>query len=127
VGVSDRPGMTWSPDTADLMSLADARSMLGGISAQTLYRLIHDGDLDLVKIRRRSFIRRGDLDELVERSTRGIGTGRPTAPRPSENRHGGSRGRGAGHRGVSDTRHDERKGLSCTRTIVAATQPTAKT
>jgi excisionase family DNA binding protein len=53
-----------------LVSLREARKYLGGISPQTLYRLVADGDLRLVKLRRRSFIRIADLERLVAASTR---------------------------------------------------------
>lgn len=52
------------------MSLREAREYLGGISPQTLYRLVADGQLRLVKLRRRSFIRVADLERLVAASTR---------------------------------------------------------
>lgn len=51
------------------MSLNEAREYLGGISPQTLYRLVADGHLRLVKLRRRSFIRLADLERLVAGST----------------------------------------------------------
>jgi excisionase family DNA binding protein len=54
----------------DLLTVAEAKDILGGISAQTLYRLIADEQLAIVKIRRRTFIRRSDVDALIERSTR---------------------------------------------------------
>jgi excisionase family DNA binding protein len=49
-----------------LVSRRDARALLGGISNQTLYRLIAERSLRLVKVRRRSFIRRDDIDALIE-------------------------------------------------------------
>jgi excisionase family DNA binding protein len=53
-----------------LLSAAEAREYLGGISPQTLYRLVNEHGLPLVKIRRRSFFHRTDLDALVRASTR---------------------------------------------------------
>jgi excisionase family DNA binding protein len=55
---------TASPPSS-LVSLADARAYLGGVSAQTLYRLVADGQLTIIKVRRRSFLRRSDLERLV--------------------------------------------------------------
>jgi excisionase family DNA binding protein len=45
--------------------------LLGGISYQTLYQLVADRSLRLVKVRRRSFIRRDDIDALIERGASG--------------------------------------------------------
>jgi excisionase family DNA binding protein len=62
-----------SPITAPssrLVSLADARTSLGGVSPQTLYRLAADGDLRIVKVRRRSFVPASDIDAYIARSTR---------------------------------------------------------
>jgi excisionase family DNA binding protein len=59
--------------SALLVSLRDARRTLGGVSNQTLYRLVADGQITLIKIRRRSFIRRSELDDLIRRSIRGVG------------------------------------------------------
>jgi excisionase family DNA binding protein len=56
-----------------LVSRDQARVLLGGISNQTLYRLIADRSLRLVKVRRRSFIHRADIDALIERNTSGGG------------------------------------------------------
>jgi excisionase family DNA binding protein len=53
-----------------LMTTSQARQYLGGVSPQTLYRLINEEGLPLVKIRRRTFFRRSDLDALVRASTR---------------------------------------------------------
>jgi excisionase family DNA binding protein len=50
---------------APLMDVDDGRRYLGGISRQTLYKLVRDGDLTIVKLRRRSFLRRADLDALI--------------------------------------------------------------
>ena len=58
------------PPHSPLVSVREARRVLGGISAQTLYRLVRDGDLKIVKLRRRSFLRRADIDALIDRSTR---------------------------------------------------------
>jgi hypothetical protein len=58
------------PDLAPLLDRAEARRYLGGISAQTLHRLVRDRELVIFKIRRRSFLRRVDREALVERSTR---------------------------------------------------------
>jgi excisionase family DNA binding protein len=72
--VGDRAGMrpdapTDTAVSSPLVGLREARFLLGGISAHTLYRLISDGDLRLVKLRRRSFIRRAEVEQLIERST----------------------------------------------------------
>jgi hypothetical protein len=52
-----------------LVPVLDARQILGGVSSQTIYRLVKRGDLRLVKIRRRSFIRLDDLQLLIASST----------------------------------------------------------
>lgn len=69
----DPEGVTWNPtaEANQLVTVRDARRMLGGISSQTIYRLVHDGDLTIVKIRRRSFIRTADLAALINRGLAG--------------------------------------------------------
>jgi excisionase family DNA binding protein len=64
-----------TPKAPPLLNLPEARAYLGGISNQTLYRLIADRSLRLVKVRRRSFIYRADIDALIERSTSDGGDG----------------------------------------------------
>jgi excisionase family DNA binding protein len=60
-----------TPDSrlSGLLSASEAREYLGGVSSQTLYRLVNEAGLPLVKIRRRSFFHRSDLDALVRVST----------------------------------------------------------
>jgi excisionase family DNA binding protein len=58
------------PESHDLLDLNAARAALGGIGLSTLYRLIWNGDLPVVKVRRRSFIRRADVDAFIERQVR---------------------------------------------------------
>jgi excisionase family DNA binding protein len=53
------------PSGSALLSAVEAREYLGGISPQTLYRLVNEHGLPLVKIRRRSFFHRTDLDALI--------------------------------------------------------------
>jgi len=54
--------------TGQLLALREAQQQLGGIGRSTLYRLIESGDLPLVKIRRRSFVRAADVTALIERA-----------------------------------------------------------
>jgi excisionase family DNA binding protein len=53
----------------ELVDLSNTRSALGGISKQTVYRLVADGELGVVKIRRRTFFRRRDIEALIARAT----------------------------------------------------------
>ena len=66
--MTDRSPVLTSETT--LLTAVEARKYLGGISSQTLYRLVNEHGLPLVKIRRRSFFHRTDLDALVRASTR---------------------------------------------------------
>jgi excisionase family DNA binding protein len=50
-----------------LISVAEARQQLGGISQTTFYALVNEGELSLVKIGRRSFVQSEDLDEFLRR------------------------------------------------------------
>jgi excisionase family DNA binding protein len=50
-----------------LISVAEARHQLGGISPSTFYALVKEGELALVKIGRRSFVRAEGLDEFLRR------------------------------------------------------------
>ena len=50
-----------------LISVAEARDWLGGISPSTFYALVNDDELSLVKIGRRSFVRAEELDDFVRR------------------------------------------------------------
>ena len=59
-----------SPTLPALVTVAEARRLLGGVSGQTIYRLIADGELPIVKIRRRTFMRCADLEALIESATR---------------------------------------------------------
>jgi excisionase family DNA binding protein len=58
------------PDLSLLVSVPDARRHLGGVSSQTIYRLIANGKLRLVKVGRRSLIPRADLEALAESGSR---------------------------------------------------------
>jgi excisionase family DNA binding protein len=62
---------TSAPDMSPLMSVSAARAHLGGVSRETLYRLVREGELSIVKVRRRTFIPRADIEALIDRSTRG--------------------------------------------------------
>lgn len=59
---------TMNRETPALLSVTQAREALGGVSVATFYNLVNDGDLALVKIRGRTFVRREDIDALIERS-----------------------------------------------------------
>jgi excisionase family DNA binding protein len=50
-----------------LISVAEARQQLGGISQTTFYALVKGGELSLVKIGRRSFVRTEELDDFLRR------------------------------------------------------------
>jgi predicted DNA-binding transcriptional regulator AlpA len=52
-----------------LYSIAEAREMLGGISRNTIYGLLHTGDLPSVVIGCRRFVSGSAIAELIERST----------------------------------------------------------
>jgi hypothetical protein len=50
----------------ELVDAAEARRQLGGISDQTLRRLVAEGRLRVVTIRRRKLFRRCDLNRIAE-------------------------------------------------------------
>jgi hypothetical protein len=54
-------------DTAEqlLYSLTQARQQLGGISHEKLYQLVRAGDLEIVKLGRRSFVARDELTRFA--------------------------------------------------------------
>jgi len=62
--------MTTTSKTKGLLSIPEARAELGDIGVTTLYALVAEGALPLVKIRRRSFIRAEDVEALIERNLR---------------------------------------------------------
>ena len=62
------------PDDPPPVDLQTARTLLGGVSIQTIYRLIQDGELELVKIRRRSFVTRRSINAVINSAERD-GTG----------------------------------------------------
>jgi hypothetical protein len=49
----------------ELVSVSEARRQLGGVSAQTLRRLVADGRLATVTVRRRKLYRRTDLNRIA--------------------------------------------------------------
>ena len=55
-----------SPQVKPLLTIGDACQFLG-LSRSTVYRLIADGELRLIKVYNRSLIARRDLDGYVER------------------------------------------------------------
>ena len=55
-----------SPQEKPLLTIGDACQFLG-LSRSTLYRLIADGEIRLIKVYNRSLIARRDLDGYVER------------------------------------------------------------
>ena len=55
-----------SPQEKPLLTIGDACQLLG-LSRSTVYRLIADGELRLIKIYNRSVIARRDLDAYVGR------------------------------------------------------------
>jgi excisionase family DNA binding protein len=50
-----------------LISVAEARAWLGGISTTAFYALVKQGELSLVKIGRRSFVHAEELDDFLRR------------------------------------------------------------
>jgi excisionase family DNA binding protein len=48
------------------MPVKEARQHLGGISPTTFYALVKEGELSLVKIGRRSFVRAKELDDFLK-------------------------------------------------------------
>lgn len=52
-----------------LLTIADARKVLGGISIATIYGLINEKKLKAVRIGKRIFIRRTDLNEFIDNLT----------------------------------------------------------
>jgi len=55
-----------SPHEKPLLTIGDACQFLG-LSRSTVYRLIADGELRLIKVYNRSLIARCDLDDYVKR------------------------------------------------------------
>ncbi len=51
------------------------------VNARTAYRLIHAGDLPAVRVGRQWRVRRGDLDEWLDRRTAPRAGDRPREPR----------------------------------------------
>ena len=58
-----------SPQEKPLLTIGEACQFLG-LSRSTVYRLITDGELRLIKVYNRSLIARFDLDSYVERLVR---------------------------------------------------------
>ena len=56
-----------SPQEKPLLTIGDACQFLG-LSRSTVYRLVADGELRLIKVYNRSLIARRDLDGYVQRS-----------------------------------------------------------
>ena len=48
-----------------LLTKAEARELLGGISASTLDRLIREGDIKTVHVGRRVFIPASEIDKFI--------------------------------------------------------------
>ena len=55
-----------SPQEKPLLTIGDACQFLG-LSRSTVYRLVADGEIRLIKVYNRSLIARRDLDGYVER------------------------------------------------------------
>ena len=55
-----------SPQEKPLLTMGEACQFLG-LSRSTVYRLVADGELRLIKVYNRSLIARRDLDGYVER------------------------------------------------------------
>ena len=54
-------------DTALLASIADTQKRLGDIGRTYVYELINQGELEVVKLGRRSFVLVESIDKYVER------------------------------------------------------------
>ncbi len=60
----ERISVQQAPDTSPLLSLADARSVLN-VSRTTVFRLIRDNALELIKVRRRSMVTRASVEAYI--------------------------------------------------------------
>ena len=49
-----------------LVPIPDARHYLGGISHETIYRLIRAGQLGVIKVGRRTFVDQSELDRFID-------------------------------------------------------------
>lgn len=58
-----------------LVSIAEARALLGGIGHTTIYELIKRGEITKVNIGRRGFITSESLAAYVDRLTEGVAVG----------------------------------------------------
>lgn len=56
-------GKPWRP----LIPLEEAAYLLGGITEREIYKRIEAGDLERVKLGRRSFVTRVSIDAFIER------------------------------------------------------------
>lgn len=59
------PAPTLIPASPLIVSIDDARRMLGGVARSTVYKLIAAGDLDVVKIGRRTRITVESIGRLI--------------------------------------------------------------
>jgi excisionase family DNA binding protein len=68
-----------------LYSIQEARKLLGGISRNTIYQLLREGQLASVVIGCRRFISGNAITELIERSTTTVSPSRAStrSPRPA--------------------------------------------
>jgi excisionase family DNA binding protein len=64
--------------TDKLLDLPSAREALGGIARTTLFRLMADGELAIVKVGRRTMIPESSISEYIERN---MATAQPKNPR----------------------------------------------
>lgn len=55
--------------SAPLVDIASAQELLGGISRTTLFRLLKEGDLGVVKLGRRTMIPAADIADFIQRAT----------------------------------------------------------
>lgn len=49
-----------------LLDIDGSRNYIGGISRESFYKLVRSGDLAVVKIGRRTFVDRSELDRFVD-------------------------------------------------------------
>jgi excisionase family DNA binding protein len=54
-------------DPTQLLNVKEARTALGGVSRATFYSLVNDGDLPVVKVRGRTFVRKTDVSAFIDR------------------------------------------------------------
>ncbi|MBO9523521.1 MAG: helix-turn-helix domain-containing protein [Nocardioidaceae bacterium] len=52
--------------TTDLLSIAEARSRLGGVGRTTIWKLVTEGKLQGIKVGARSFVLASSIDHFID-------------------------------------------------------------